>query len=150
MAYRYFVNKEDLLASVVAQGFGELSTAMNAAAKGPDPLVGAGLAYVEFALQNRRLFRLMFGPILAERAKYPGLKEAASEVFRLLQVSEALDGVTQEGDRDAMAAWTLIHGLSSLFINGLVPQEHIKSLAETTIAAMFASKSERLQGAAAE
>ena len=58
---------------------------MEAAATGPDPLNAIGLAYVEFALQKRGLFRLMFGPILVERAKYPGLDEAARAVFDLLR-----------------------------------------------------------------
>jgi hypothetical protein len=37
-----------------------------------DPLRGVGLAYVDFALQKRGLFRLMFGPIPVERANTRG------------------------------------------------------------------------------
>ena len=36
-AYRHFTNKEDLLASVAAEGFRELAASMEAAATGPDP-----------------------------------------------------------------------------------------------------------------
>src|SRR6516162_7210307 len=60
-AYRHFTNKEDLLASVAAEGFQELGEAMAGAARGATPLIRAGLAYVEFAQQKRGLFRLMFG-----------------------------------------------------------------------------------------
>ena len=70
-AYRHFTSKEDLLASVAAEGFRELGAAMERATRGVNPLSRAGLAYIEFAQQNRGLFRLMFGPVLAERAKYP-------------------------------------------------------------------------------
>ena len=70
-AYRHFNNKEDLLASVAAEGFGELFAAMETGATDSDPLRGVGLAYVDFALQKRGLFRLMFGPILVERTKIP-------------------------------------------------------------------------------
>jgi Bacterial regulatory proteins, tetR family len=63
-SYRHFANKEDLLASVAAEGFRELVATMEIGATESDPLRGVGLAYVEFALQKRGLFRLMFGPIL--------------------------------------------------------------------------------------
>ena len=79
-AYRHFANKEHLLASVAAEGLRELAAAMVRGATGSDPLGGVGLAYFDFALQKRGLFRLMFGPILLERAKYPELNEAASAV----------------------------------------------------------------------
>jgi AcrR family transcriptional regulator len=134
--YRHFASREDLLASVAAEGFRELSTALKAATRGPDPLLGLGLAYVEFALQKRGLFRLMFGPILADRSKYPRLKEAATDAFRTLQVAQLADGHPEgEGERGAMVAWGLVHGLSSLFIDGLVPEERIHSFAERILTA---------------
>ena len=79
-AYRHFTNKEDLLASVAAQGFHELAEAMQGATRGANPLIRGGLAYIEFANQNRGLFRLMFGPVLAERSKYPALQAASAGV----------------------------------------------------------------------
>jgi AcrR family transcriptional regulator len=130
-AYRHFTNKEDLLASVAAEGFRELAASMEAAATGPDPLNAIGLAYVEFALQKRGLFRLMFGPILVERAKYPGLDEAARAVFDLLRrVVVGADGLPRQDNSEAMAAWGLVHGLSALFIDGLVPEARARGLAE--------------------
>ena len=130
-AYRHFTNKEDLLASVAAEGFRELAASMEAAATGPDPLNAIGLAYVEFALQKRGLFRLMFGPILVERAKYPGLDEAARAVFDLLRrVVVDAEGLPRQDNSEAMAAWALVHGLSSLFIDGLVPEARARGLAE--------------------
>ena len=129
-AYRHFNNKEDLLASVAAEGFRELAAAMEAAAEESDPLRGVGLAYVDFALQKRGLFRLMFGPILVERAKYPGLNAAADSVFNLLQrIAGSADQRTQEDNSAGMAAWGLVHGLSSLFIDGLVPETSARGLA---------------------
>ena len=146
-AYRHFASKEDLLASVAAEGFRELSVALEAAMQGPDRVLGLGLAYVEFALQKRGLFRLMFGPILAERTKYPRLREAATDAFRTLQVAQAADG--HPGEDDAMAAWGLIHGLSSLFIDGLVAEERIPSLAHSIIMTAVAPRLQRLPAAAA-
>jgi AcrR family transcriptional regulator len=134
-AYRHFTNKEDLLASVAAEGFRELAAAMEAAAMGPEPMSGVGLAYVEFALQKRGLFRLMFGPVLVERAKYPGLSEASAAVFDLLQRVVA-NAEEQQHDEPAetLASWGLVHGLSSLFIDGLVPEARARGLAREILA----------------
>jgi len=126
-AYRHFQNKDGLLASIAAEGFGELAVHLEGAAADRDPLVRTGLAYVEFALQKRGLFRLMFGPILAERAKYPELAAGFDVVKRM--VARAADGPSEE-NAAALAAWGLIHGLSVLFIDGLVPEPHARSLAE--------------------
>src|ERR1700727_2565691 len=77
-AYRHFTSKEDLLASVASEGFRELAVARGGAAGAANPRPRPGLFYSEFADQNRGLFLLMFGPILAERAKYPTLHAAAA------------------------------------------------------------------------
>jgi len=129
-AYRHFKNKEDLLASVAAEGFRELAAAMETGATESDPLRAVSLAYVEFALQKRGLFRLMFGPVLVQRAKYPELDEAARAVFGLLQrvAVSANDGPRQDNSA-GMAAWGLVHGLSSLFIDGLVPETYARGMA---------------------
>ena len=129
-AYRHFNNKEDLLASVAAEGFRELAAAMETDATDSDPLRAVGLAYVDFALQKRGLFRLMFGPILVERAKYPELDEAANAMFNLLRrVDVSADEGPFEDHAAGMAAWGLVHGLSSLFIDGLVPEANARGLA---------------------
>jgi hypothetical protein len=83
-----------------------------------DPLTGARLAYVKFALQKRGLFRLMFGPILAERAKYPELSAAFGVVQRRVTGVEGPPGEST----DAIAARGLVHGLSVLFVDSLVPE----------------------------
>ena len=133
-AYRHFADKEDLLASVAAEGFRELAAAMETGATESDPLRAVGLAYVEFALQKRGLFRLMFGPVLVQRAKYPELDEAARAVFGLLQrVAVSADEHSREDNSAGMAAWGLVHGLSSLFIDGLFPETYARGMANTIL-----------------
>ena len=130
-AYRHFTSKEDLLASVAAEGFRELAASLEAAANANDPLTGVGLAYVEFALQKRGLFRLMFGTVLVERAKYPALDEAARAVFELLRETPA--GAPKELEAEgaaSVAGWSVVHGLASLAIDGLVPESRTRKLAE--------------------
>jgi AcrR family transcriptional regulator len=134
-AYRHFANKEDLLASVAAEGFRELAVAMETGATESDRLRSVGLAYVEFALQKRGLFRLMFGPILVERAKYPGLNAAADSVFDLLQrIAVSADEQPRQDNSAGMAAWGLVHRLSSLFIDGLVPETYARGMANAILA----------------
>ena len=126
-AYRHFLCKEDLLASVAAEGFSELLSEMMAMDKGAETHIDVGLAYIEFARQKPGLFRLMFGPLLQVRAKYYALNKAAEAVFDLLEHSnpEIEDG--QQGS--SMAAWGLMHGLSSLVIDGVIPSDDARALA---------------------
>jgi len=134
-AYRHFASKEDLLASIAAEGFRELGAAMEVATRGPNPLSRAGLAYVEFARQNRGLFRLMFGPVLAERAKYPRLQTATEGVEALLLRGVAdLDQRPLDDNRAAFAAWGLVHGLAYLVVDGFIPAARAAGLAEEILA----------------
>ena len=133
-AYRHFAGKDDLMASVAVEGFRELTTALKAAAEQPDPAIAIGLAYVEFALSKRGLFRLMFGPLLARRKKYPALHEAATAAFAVIEGS-GLIGREPQKDEDAaaMAAWGLIHGLSALFIENVLPEPQVRPLAQAIL-----------------
>jgi AcrR family transcriptional regulator len=134
-AYRHFTNKEDLLASVAAEGFRELAAAMKDATRGANPLIRAGLAYIEFANQNRGLFRLMFGPVLAERTKYPALQAASTEVEAMLVRGVAdLDPRPLHDNPAAMAAWGLVHGLAHLIVDGFFPAARATVQAEEMLA----------------
>ena len=134
-AYRHFTSKEDLLASVAAVGFHELAAAMQSASRGANPLSRAGLAYIEFADQNRGLFRLMFGPVLAERTKYPTLQAATAGVEALLLRGVAdLDQRPLNDNLAAMAAWGLVHGLSHLIVDGFFPAARAAVQAEEILA----------------
>ena len=145
-AYRHFDSKEDLLASVAAEGFRELSAAMRPAADSREPLIGLGLAYVEFALQKRGLFRLMFGPLMVERGKYPGLNEAVNEALGLIQEVVTGEGGKPHDENPAtLAAWGLVHGLSTLFIDGLVPEAQARVMAERILVRSGPSRLEASQ-----
>src|ERR1700747_2835590 len=73
--YRHFQDKDDLLAAVATQGYGELTDAMKAAsASEADPLSRlkrAGLAYVSFALEHPEHFTVMFEapPSMSQRSE---------------------------------------------------------------------------------
>src|SRR3984885_5161889 len=138
-AYRHFTNKEDLLASVAAQGFHELAAAMQGASRGacrgPTPLTRGVLAYIDFASQNRGLFRLMFGPVLAERSKYPALQSASAAVEAMLgRGVTGLDPRSLNDNLAAMAAWGLVHGLAHLIVDGFFPATRATAQVEEILA----------------
>lgn len=116
-AYRYFASREDLLASVAAEGFNELTAELDAAAQTADPLVSLGLAYVDFATSKRGVFALMFGPLLSERTKYPDLDRAATTAFDALERSLAVvDDDPTDVSPAATTARGLVRGLSNIVI----------------------------------
>jgi len=125
--YHHFANRDAILASLATDGFAELGAAMQRAAdRAPTGqalrrLQGAGVAYVRFAVRNPGLFRLMFSGMLTDRSTYPDLQQSATEAFRVLQ---HLLGDARDTDRGALphpaalAAWSTVHGLAMLLIEG--------------------------------
>src|SRR5438132_8076471 len=77
--YRHFADREALLAAVLAGGFRELARRTDEARRAaPDPMsavLGVGLAYVAFAGDHPRTYRLMFGPE-CDKTRYPDLMAA--------------------------------------------------------------------------
>jgi AcrR family transcriptional regulator len=129
-SYRHFADKETLLAAVATEGFKELGAMMAAASKDESaPLPAMGMTYVRFALARRGLFRLMYGPELTDREKYPELKSAADEAFGPLQREiGGGSGADRAALVNAVAAWALVHGLAMLFLNGVLPEALAESL----------------------
>jgi AcrR family transcriptional regulator len=108
--YRHFADREALLAALAAQGFERLSQAMRGQAGR-----SMGEAYVRFALQHPQRFRLMFGAQIGLE-KYPQLRAAAARAFDQLQA--AFSGYGGDARSAAAAAWSLVHGLSHLILDG--------------------------------
>jgi len=127
--YRHFCDRDDLMAAVAAQGFGELTRAMiEAAAAKSDPLERlkyAGLGYVTFALRRPEHFTVMFDAPVSKR-KHPDSAAAGAEAFGTLQgfVKSCQDvGQLVSGDLREMSllAWTMVHGIAKLAITGRLP-----------------------------
>jgi hypothetical protein len=85
-----------------------------------------GAAYVDFALSKPGMFRLMFSPMLSARRDDEELQAAANAAFATLA-----RGVGSRADAPpsaqiplaAIAAWSLVHGLSHLILDGVLPRE---------------------------
>ena len=108
--YRHFTRREALLAALAAEGFEILGKEMRGRSGRR-----MGEAYVRFALRHPQRFRLMFGGHIALE-KYPQLRAAASSAFDQLQA--AFSGYSVEPRVAAAAAWSLVHGLSHLILDG--------------------------------
>jgi AcrR family transcriptional regulator len=128
--YRHFAGKEDLLAAVAEQGFRDLTAALDAAATAEPGALRAlkfGLAYVLFACENPSLYRLMFSPFVECCEGRPGLAAAGQEAFsRCVAAARALGHACEEPAEGeppppiAAAVWSMVHGLSSLALDGLI------------------------------
>src|SRR6185436_18975083 len=87
--YRHFNDKQEMLAAAAEEGMVLLLEALQAGIRGakgdPDAeLVAISVAYVRFALDHTRYFRLMFGHGSPHKSVTPGLQQAVRAVFQLL------------------------------------------------------------------
>ena len=85
-------------------------------------LVAAGLGYMNFALDNPALFRLIFS---SRRPDYEdrSLNESAAQAFTMLVgMTAAVTGKDAFADPDAMrdvtAVWAIAHGIADLLVSG--------------------------------
>jgi AcrR family transcriptional regulator len=114
--YRHFRNKDALLAAVAEEGF----------------------RAIEFATRHPAHFRVMFGRVPVDRSAHPSLLAAAQETFGLLlgTIRECqAAGVVRTGDPDdlALCAWSAVHGLSALAVDGRLGERarRLESLVQT-------------------
>jgi AcrR family transcriptional regulator len=140
-AYRHFRDKEALLAALAQQGFEQFGLALRQATAGAaDPLAAMGQAYVRFAVARPGRFRLMYGPAIAERARYPHLQAAwmaTADEMRAALTGSTPGGRTPDagtpGAPDAavtsLKLWCMVHGLSQLILDGMLPGHDPEALA---------------------
>jgi AcrR family transcriptional regulator len=127
--YRHFRDKDALVAAIAEQGFLLLTARMQeeekrvSASDLPARLSAIGVGYVAFAIEHPGYFRVIFGGLACEDAITPELQAAGNAAFQVLRglVGEGVaSGVLRAGDPDemALAAWSLVHGLGMLAIDG--------------------------------
>ena len=123
-AYHHFADRASLLRAVAGRGFDRLRDALDAATAGaeaPLAFLEMGVAYVRFAARHPGLFRLMFGAEVARgRARDDVLRVASEAAFAVLVGgARRIDPDATEASvrRRAVAAWSLVHGLSGLLLD---------------------------------
>lgn len=124
--YRHFEDKDDLLWEVAMRGHEVMACYLSRALRGRDArdrLVELTLAYLDFALENRAFYLVMFGanPFELQYEKLQSKSRAQGEVtFRMLvdRVRECIDaGVLPERDPldHTYSIWGHVHGLVTLY-----------------------------------
>jgi len=132
--YKHFADRGALLAEVATNGFLTLQAAMRSAAERHTEscratLQAIGLAFIDFGLANSSLYRLMYSAEI-DKSAYPQLEQAALGTF------DALLSVLEQGQKSgglrpgpvrgqAAACWALVHGLTTLQIDGQLTQDKV-------------------------
>ena len=131
--YRYFRDKDDILAAVRARAFNDFAQALeNAVSRGKDPIEqsrAAGEAYVDFAFNNAEAYRLMFQVRQEdEEAKDPNLQLALERARATMSyhVKRLIDAGVLEGDPELIGYvfWAALHGVVTLELSGNFPRQY--------------------------
>jgi AcrR family transcriptional regulator len=126
----HFADRAALLAALATEGFRGLADALTAAGEAEHGdattrLMALGRAYVTYAAGAPGHFPVMFRPELVDCGDAE-LLEARMVAFRRLEdaVAAAQDeGWATGASRDAavLTAWTSVHGLATLWLDGALP-----------------------------
>lgn len=143
--YRYFKDKDAILAAVRAAAFARFAVRLEKAMAAPaDPLGrsrNAGQAYIEFALAEPQAYRLMFDLNQPTEGDYPALQAAIARARRTMtqHVEAMIEAGLMDGDAELIGHlfWSILHGTLMLQLAGkLAPSidpKALRALAITTL-----------------
>ena len=120
--YRYFDNKDALVARVVQSGFTRFGEYLREAAErypsgSLDRLAALGEAYIRFALENQEYFKLLFSLQHPHLHSIEELPDSGGHGLLRSAVEEAMaSGEMRQANPDlvAMYLWSVAHGLLTL------------------------------------
>jgi AcrR family transcriptional regulator len=115
----HFGDKAGLLTAVAVDGYERLGDALHAAMSDEQSFLEVGVAYVRFAVSHRSHFEVMFRPDLYH-ADDPALLDAKAATATLLYGTDHADA---EQLSAGIAAWSIVHGLATLWLDGILPPE---------------------------
>jgi AcrR family transcriptional regulator len=122
----HFGDKAGLLTAVAADGFRRLAATLGEAYQASGSFLEVGVAYVRFAVTHRAHFEVMFRPELYH-SDDPELIQAREQARALLYppAGEAANTPDSGGGdvRAGVAAWSLVHGLATLWLNHNLPPQ---------------------------
>ena len=130
--YRYFRDKDDILAAVRARAFDRFAEVLEMAYAGPGSVPERALAkrdaYVRFALEEPATYRLMFDLSQPTEDKYPDLVRAMTRA-RGTMTSHVRDLVAQgflSGDPELIGHvfWAALHGAVTLHLAGKLSTQY--------------------------
>ena len=121
----HFGDKAGLLTAVATDGFRRLAATLRETYEASGSFLEVGVAYVGFAVTHRAHFEVMFRPELY-RTDDPELVRARDAARALLYPPAAEANNSPDGGDDTragVAAWSLVHGLATLWLNQNLPPE---------------------------
>jgi AcrR family transcriptional regulator len=126
--YRYFRDKDELLATVRAAAFRRFTARLEAATQTAEE-AGRGealiQAYVAFALDEPHAYRLMFDLTQPDSARYPELEAASQHAWRMLcgHFEPLVASGKFAGDPQLIgyAYWASLHGFAMLALTNQLP-----------------------------
>lgn len=151
MAYRYFDNKEDVLASLRATLFHRLADTLEAVPDTVSPLEylrALAKAYAGFAHDEPHAYRLLYVLHIHQAQPYPETENAQKRTRKILfdATREAVESGDIQGDPNLMAHsfWAWIHGLVSLDLaNQLTQGSSFDELFLAILDSIFKVKNQR-------
>ena len=137
--YRHYADREALVSAVAAVGYRELAerlAAAHPAPSTPEQLASVGVAYVQFALEQPALFRMMFG----EPCDRDNDERVAATAAVSLYLREIVARCFPQADAEALAPaiWALVHGLAFLHLDGKLDASSADVVADRVRAAVHA------------
>jgi AcrR family transcriptional regulator len=137
--YRYFEDKDDILAAVRTNGFTRFAERLEAARAGAQAPKSrgeaVGEAYVAFALENPHSYKLMFDLNQPNVEKYPELIAAGQRARATMtdHVEDSIAAGRYVGDPQqiGMMMWAAVHGIVVLQLAGMLPPGQARELYHT-------------------
>jgi len=141
----HFGDKAGLLTALAVEGFTKLAAELRAAGERTGSFLEVGVAYVGFAVRHPAHFAVMYRPDLYHAAD-PAVQAARDTAAAPLRggVGALPPGARQGADPavNALAAWSLVHGLATLYLSGslrTVPTDDPEELARLVAGVLFSS-----------
>jgi AcrR family transcriptional regulator len=140
--YRYFADKQSILAAVRATAFDDFAAALEGAARtrgnAAERADAVGRAYVDFAFSKPHAYKLMFDLSQPDEQRFPELVRAGQRArLTMTGYMEALvAGGMLAGDPETLGQifWAMVHGLVVLHLAGkLRPKPDFATLHQTAM-----------------
>ena len=142
--YRYFKDKDDILAAVRTSGFDRFAETLEAAYARPGDAraksTAVGEAYLTFAFEHPNTYKLMFDLNQPNECDYPDLVRAGRRAHDCMSgyVKGLIEAGAIEGDAEQIGLmfWAATHGAVGLELVGKLPPGQAKLLVSQMISAI--------------
>ena len=115
----HFGDKAGLLTAVAVKGYRLMGETLRQTYQATGSFLEVGVAYVRFAVGHRAYFEVMYRPELYDPTN-EDVADARSAAALVLYGTGTPD---LERLTDGVAAWALVHGIATLWINGNLPPQ---------------------------